>query len=364
MRVLVLGAGGPAGWNFAHALGADRDIEVIGADVDPIMLELAATNETLVLPPVTSRPAALLNHIIRSRSIDVVHAQPDAEVRWLAEHDHEIGAATLLPSLDAIDICADKLATALALGRELAPRSYGASAAALDRLGGEAWMRLRSGAGSMGALPVRSHAVMNAWIEHWHHERGVTAAEWMLAEILPGRDLSWTGVFVDGELQASATKERMRLMGAERSPANVASTATVQRIVRRPDVHTRCCDAVQLIDTAANGVWMIDLREDHAGRPRITEINCGRFGTTSLFWHETRRLRWSLPRLYVELAAGGRLDGAPVVDACQTGAMWLRQPDMGCILKGARAGAARRDVVAELIRDLQPQGLESLRDGV
>lgn len=339
--VLVLGAGGSAGWNFATAAGR-AGWRVIGADIDPHALALAPTADRLLVLPAAERGADEIRWIVEQHGVDVVHAQPDPEVAWLSQHRHDLGGRVLLPSEDALEIAADKLATAQTLGRELCPRSYNVSVGALDdALHGQAWMRLRRGAGSMGALRVRSNAMMEAWLAYWHAERGVTADEWMIAEILPGRDLSWTGVYLDGELLGSACKERVVPMGASRHPANVSSTASVQTIVSRRDVNERCERAVQLLDPEPNGVYMLDLRENVDGVPLITEVNAGRFGTTSLFWQDAA-LDGSLTGVYLDAAVGS--DPALLgPDCCVEGATWVRQPDAGCRLL---AGAPNREVAA------------------
>lgn len=333
MRVLVLGAGGSAGYNFIEAIRPDvADHTIVGTDVDAASLTLAPCT-TKRLATHIGDPARYdeIVDIIETHDIDVVHAQPDIEVEWLATHQHDLPARTLVPDVETVRICQDKLTTAQILG-ELAPRSYNVSAGAFERaLHGEAWMRLRRGAGSMGALPVRDWNMIEAWLAHWQRDRGYFADEWMLAELLPGRDLSWTGIYHDATLVASACKERVALMGAHCHPANIASTATVQTIVARPDVNEICEEAVRRLDPDARGVWMVDLRENADGEPKVTEVNCGRFGTTSLFWAHAGG---NLPLAYLHLASGRgyRDDTPPLRDACQLGATWVRKADMGYAL--------------------------------
>ena len=56
------------------------------------------------------------------------------------------------------------------------------------------------------------------------------------------------------------------------------------------------------MDDRATGVFCVDLKEDEAGRPLVTEINAGRFFTTSNFLAEAGA---NMPYSYVELALGG-----------------------------------------------------------
>lgn len=327
MRVLLLGAGGSAGWNFATAVRDHYDL--VGADIDPTMLGLSACPENVVLEtPLGPERLTEIQQVIADYDIGFIHAQPDPEVRWLGEYRHMLSAGTFLPSSRVLRLCEDKLATARELGPDLAPVSDLLGPEQFNRLGGSAWMRLRRGAGSMGALPVHDYKMADQWWRHWQRARGLDASAWMLAEILPGRDLSWTGVYSGGRLIASACKERESLMGASRNPANISSTATVQRIVVRPDVNAQCESAVSRIDSDAQGIWMIDLREDDEGVPKVTEINCGRFGTTSLFWARASVGRLgNLPLTYLDVGTS-----QPERDVCHEGAVWARQPDMGARL--------------------------------
>lgn len=324
MRVLLLGSGGTAGVNFASAI-YNYGLETIAVDVDPVMIQLARGRHRELVD--RDRPAAVINELIDRYEVDMVHAQPDPEVRWLSANAHLLDAHTLLPGRAALFICADKYRTAQVAGPDAPATIPISDESDLERgindLGGDCWMRLRSGAGSAGALPVRDADIARAWLRH-HRQLGVADDEWMISERLPGRDLSWTGVFADGELVAHGMKERLRLLGADRSPARVSSTATVQVTVDRRDVHDTALRVIDRLQGEANGVFMLDLREDHTGTPRVTEINAGRFGSSSpVHWHVAG---CNLAALYCYAATGRHVDTG---GSCEPGVAWARDIDTG-----------------------------------
>lgn len=327
-RVLVLGAGGPAGENFTRAVRAGGHW-VLGCDIDRWGLQLSSADaRALVLTDVdtkTGRAArvAELNALIREHRIDVVHAQPDAEVAFLSANAAALEARALVPRPSSLAITTDKLLTARRIGPD-APRSVevneGSAAAALMLFGYSMWMRARVGAGSRAALSVDDVDVARAWCRYWNR----LGVHLMAAPVLPGRILSWTGIYREGVVVASATKQRIALMGTEASPALISSTARVQRIVRRPDVASVARGAVSAIDPDADGVWMVDLRETLDGRPLVTEINAGRFGTTSEFFAQAGG---NLPAVLVDLAAG-EVPAERGEDLCRIGATQVRGTDM------------------------------------
>ena len=72
------------------------------------------------------------------------------------------------------------------------------------------------------------------------------------------------------------------------------------RTVHREDVNELASRAVTAVDPEATGVFCVDLKEDEGGR-LVTEINAGRFFTTSNFLAEAGA---NMPYSYVRLALG------------------------------------------------------------
>jgi hypothetical protein len=60
--------------------------------------------------------------------------------------------------------------------------------------------------------------------------------------------------------------------------------------------------------------------------PRVTEVNAGRFFTTSNFLAEAGA---NMPHDYVRLALGEEVGPRPPLDAVPAGLYWVRMVDMG-----------------------------------
>ena len=323
MMILVLGAAGPAGINFCQS-AYECGHEAVACDTDPVMLQLARGRHRELVRP--DRTATEINALIHKYGVGFIHAQPDAEVRWLSANAHLLNAPVLLPGRAALFLAADKWRTAQVAGPD-APASLPLTdenelEQAIEWLDGDCWMRLRSGAGSFGALPVSDAEIARAWMRH-HRTLGVSDEDWMIAERLPGKDLSWTGIYRDGELIAHGMKERLRLLGAKRSPAKIASTASLQVTVERRDVHETSQRLVRALQGVPHGIYMVDLREDQDGVPKVTEANLGRFGTTSAHWHSAG---CNLVGAYIHAGLGREQDAG---QKCEPGVAWAREMDAG-----------------------------------
>ena len=90
-----------------------------------------------------------------------------------------------------------------------------------------------------------------------------------------------------------------------------------------------------------HGVFCVDLKEGADGVAKVTEINVGRFFTTSNFFAHAGL---NMPAMYVELATTGRLAGpAPKrYDPLPEDLYWVRMIDMGYkLVRGDSWGSVR-----------------------
>src|ERR671914_180557 len=98
-RILVTGAGGAAAANFVHSLRlAPEPFFVVGSDASKF------------------------------------HPQPEQEVLTLARNHDRVGAATLLPSVEAVALCQDKAAFAARIAEAGLPAPRFARPASEDEL--------------------------------------------------------------------------------------------------------------------------------------------------------------------------------------------------------------------------------------
>jgi biotin carboxylase len=337
-RILVSGAGGSAAANFVNALRlADEPYYLAGADVSPYQLELADVEIRYLVPP-AGEPGYLeaLNAIIERERIDVVHAQPDPEVLFLARNRDRVRARTFLPSAETVEICHDKARVAEIMRDADLPTPQSAQAESVDSLRsatreiladhGRAWVRATRGAGARASLPVRTADQAVGWARYWVEEKGLDFRDFMVSEFLPGREFAFQSLWRDGELVTSQARQRVQYLFGNLVPSGQTSTPSVARTVHRSDVNELAIAAIRSVDPHATGIFCVDLKEDARDRPLLTEINAGRFFTTSNFFAAAGL---NMPHLYVKLALGESLPELPPVDALDEGLYWVRMVDMG-----------------------------------
>jgi carbamoyl-phosphate synthase large subunit len=337
-RILVTGAGGSAAANFVHSLRlADAPLHIVGVDTEPYHLELADVDVRYLVPR-AGEPDYLdaLNRIVEAEGIDFVHPQPDPEVAFLAAHRDEVRAATYLPTTATIALCQDKARFAAAVRDAglpspmfVAPGSEGELADATETVvarHGTAWVRATRGAGARASLPVTSAEQAVAWVRYWVQAKGLAVGDFMVTEFLPGREFAFQSLWSGGRLVTSQARERLRYLFGHLVPSGQTSTPSVARTVSRDDVNELAIAAIRAVDPDATGVFCADLKEDADGRPLLTEINPGRFFTTSNFL-ATAGL--NMPLHYVRLGLGEPPPTLAETNALDEGLYWVRMIDMG-----------------------------------
>jgi carbamoyl-phosphate synthase large subunit len=346
ITVLLTGAGGSAAANVLDALRlADGRYRVVGGDADPVRLHLSTADERVVLPP--ARDAGYLDRIravVAATGADVLHVQPDPEVLAVARARDQIGAHVFLPPQPVLETAADKVASAACLAAHRVPvpdavdfaDGVEPACAALLARHDRIWVRARRGAGSRAALPVRTVDQAVAWVAWWSEERGVPAADFMASEFLPGREFAYQSVWQDGRLVVGQARERVEYLYGFLSPSGQSSTPAVARTVADPRVDRTALAAVTALDPHPHGVYCVDMKEGADGRPKVTEINAGRFFTTSNFFAHAGL---NMPDLAVRGALGETL---PTLGSSPLPAdlYWIRMVDMGFrLVPGDRLGS-------------------------
>lgn len=335
-RVLVTGAGGPAGVNFVRSLRAAGGYHVVGTDVDRYHLEWPDLDAAYEAPRCDD-PAYVdwLNWLIEREGIELVHPQPDVEVRAISEARDRLAARTFLPSRRAIEVCQDKHRSAEAWARhgihEAESLIVGGRAdleRAAEALGLPFWLRATSGAGGIGSTPVDSVEVGFHWMEYWR----LRGKDWTFVaqELLGGRNLAFTSLWDRGRIVCSQVRERLEYIYPYLAPSGVTGTPVLAVTRDRPDVDDLATRAVLAIDPEASGVWCVDLKEDAGGVPRPTEVNCGRFFTTSHFFTAAGV---NIPDLYVRLAFGDPIPDVAPYGTLDEGIYWIRHIDCPAVIR-------------------------------
>lgn len=336
-RVLVTGAGGPAATNFIRSLRlAPEPFHITGTDANAFHLALSQADVNYQLPLV-SDPAYLgeLNRLIEREEIGFVHAQPDVEVHFLSRRRDEVRAPMLLPAEATIEVCADKLAFAQCLARSgvgTAETYAVEDEASLDRSveallneHPKVWLRARRGAGGRASLPVTSPEQARMWVAYWA-ANGLRVDDFMVSEFLPGREFAFQSLWDHGRLVTSQARERLEYLFGYLTPSGQTSSPALARTVHRADVNEAAAAAVRAVDADAHGVFCVDVKENARGVPCVTEINAGRFFTTSIFFSEAG---CNMPYYYTRMAYGEELPDLAQFNAIPEGLYWVRLMDMG-----------------------------------
>jgi len=335
-RILLTGVGSPASQNVLRSLrDAPQPLYIVGADANRYHLEWGDLDRAYEAP-MTDSPEYLpfLLALIEQEEIDFLHGQPDWEVAWLAKHSHLLPARTMLPSAATVTACQDKAVCAARwheTGIRRDPlrllRQYADLKGAADELGLPFWLRATSGAGARGSCKVENLEEGRAWLDFWK-ARGVDW-QFMAQEFLPGPEYAFQSLWRAGELITSAVRERLEFVFPQHAPSGVTSSPVVARTVHNPQVNSIAAQAIVSVDPQPNGIYCVDLKCDAQGVPRPTEINAGRFFTTSYFFTAAGA---NMPYLYVLMGLGYEPLPAPKYDAVPAGLYWIRHIDCGWVL--------------------------------
>jgi len=345
-RVLVTGAGGPAGVNFIKSLRlAKEKLYVIGSDANKWHLEVSNADKKYVLPRYDSgNYIEKLNKLIKKEKVQFLHSQPDTEVNAISEHREEINAMLFFPKKETIRLCQDKMKLVKTLEKKRIPvaesfliKKEKDIQHALDKLlknSEKAWIRAIHGAGARASLPIVKAAHAEMWIDYWKRMHNISYGDFMLCEYLPGREFAFQSIWKDGELVTSQARERLEYLFGHLTPSGQTSTPAVAKTVHREDINEIATKAVLAVDKNANGVFCIDIKENSSGMPCVTEINAGRFFTTSDFFAEAGI---NMPYLYLKLAYKERIPDVKKYNPLPANWYWVRLMDCGhALVKGEK----------------------------
>lgn len=328
--LLITGCGGPAAQNAVSSLRLTGDhYRIVGADCDPFKLPLVPGFDRKYLVPRADHDdyVPIVNRIIAAENVDLIHNLPDPEILAVSEKREKLDAQVFLPEHDALLRCYDKFAikdilhqVGVGTARCIVVNERGDMQRALEEMGPKVWIRAIHGAAGRGALPVEDLDLACMWID-FHGGWGSFMAE----EFLPGRNLAWQAVYFHGELVGSIASERLQYVLPNAAPSGITGTASVLRIIDDDIVHEVGARAIAALDPNPHGAYGVDLKENAAAIPYITEINPGRFFQPSFLY---AKAGYPLMLKYFELAFGIR-DGIdiPVRARVPDGLYWIRGVD-------------------------------------
>ena len=291
-NILVTGSGGIGGVNFVNALKiAKREYIISGTDFNKYYLELPNLDFKYRTPRHTdSKFLEKIKEIIDKDKIDFLHPSPHSEASVIAKEIDQINTATYLPRYDII--IRDKLQTQEILKRNDVPVAKTKTVNSLDEVEStkekfrdeKVWVRMKSGAGGKLSLLCETVEQIQDWIRIWVNRGIAEYSDFMIQEYLPGRNIACDSLWHDGKLIASFTRERLEYPFKHISPSGITGTPTVSRIIIDEKVNAISKKAILSSDSRPHGSYAIDLKGDVKDNPIVTEIDSGKFHTTTALW--------------------------------------------------------------------------------
>jgi len=342
-KILVTGSGGPAGVNFLKSLNLVKEkIQLYGTDINPYHLEFGKpwTKKMFLVPrAVSDQYIPSLNEIINQYKIDFIHPQPDIEVLNVSENREKLNAITYLPKKDTIRICQDKFSSAAIWRKKNFPSVRAIEIRdthlesdlenAFNILGEKLWIRAKKGAGGTGSTPVENVETGVNWIKYWR-SRG-KKWEFIAQKYLPGRNIAFQSIFKNGELITSQARERIEYIYPYLAPSGVTGTPIVAKTIHDDNVNKMATQTVIAIDPDATGVFCVDLKVDKFGEICPTEINAGRFFTTSYFFsYAAKKFNnplANMPYILVKLAFKESIPEGQKFNILPKNLYWIRHID-------------------------------------
>lgn len=261
-RVLVTGAGGPAGVAVIRSLLRRGDVEVYAADMD------RWASGIYLVPPERRRlvPAGLAPHFVdtvlelcAADGIDVLYPTVDVELPRIAaqrERFTQVGTRVASPELRTLETALDKLTLARACAHvAYVPRTeLVGTPQAVSGWQFPVIVKPRRGAGSRGVRVIATAAELDAV----HDDEDL-----LVQELLPGEEFS-VDVFadLDGHVVAAVPRSRLRV---DSGVAVAGVTVQDERLVAAA---TAIAEAIGLT-TVAN----VQLKLTADGTPGLLEVN-------------------------------------------------------------------------------------------
>ncbi len=149
--------------------------------------------------------------------------------------------------------------------------------------------------------------------------------DFQISEFLPGAEYALQTIWQDGVLIAAEARVRVKYLYGFLSPSGQSSTPSVARTTSKPEVYEIGIKAIRALSGNPHGVFCVDMKTDSDGAIKVTEINAGRFFTTSNFFSHAGV---NMPEMSIRAAMGEKL--TPLgVGTLGEDLFWIRMVDMG-----------------------------------
>ncbi len=298
-NILITGVGGPTPRSFARAIkeiGKFKSCKLFGTDINPYAIGLYQHSlfEKCYLTPKSSEPSywEFTEKLIREQAIDLAVILPETEViTWSRRQaTGPLPCKALLPDLTLAETLVDKaILTRLLDTYGLVPNSvdFNPDNPSLKsniekKLTYPFWVRSATGSSGLGSLKVHSYQDLLNWINI-----NPSVTNFLASDFLPGRNLACKLLYYEGQLVRAACGERVHYIMSKTSPSGITGNTSFGRLINDKHVFEVSKKAMEIVfeKTGAkkHGFFTVDLKEDEAGKPYITEINVRHVAFTSSF---------------------------------------------------------------------------------
>ncbi|MBI1184869.1 hypothetical protein GC194_11385 [bacterium] len=280
MNLLFSGIGGPTPLGVAKSVKkVFPDAKLIGVDGSKWSTSLYNSeifDKTYEVESGTSTNYwAVLENIIVKENIDFAFIIPETEVIVWSERQafEKLPCATLVPDIELARLCFDKLKVADVLAKiNLTPRTFSYSREAIEKIGFPFWIRVKQGAGALGALKINNNKDIETWLT-LHGNR----ADFIVSDYLPGRNYACKMLYVNGRLLQTASAERIDYLLSAAAPSGISGMCARGKLLNRQDLVEKSKLALESVSKVVNrplhGMFTVDFKENNNGDPLITEIN-------------------------------------------------------------------------------------------
>jgi len=335
-KILIAGAGGAPSEGVINSLLKSKKHEtIIGMGSEPTDLVLSHAERKYYVP-YANRPEyknSLLK-ILEKEKPDLIHFQNDLEIYYaslIRDDIHAAGTKMFMPPHDVIDTCVNKFKSYLKFKQagikvpvNMMINDESDLKRAFAELGdekGTIWLRSTSmGGGGKGSIPTNDYQMAKCWID-----RANGWKEFIAAEMLTSKTVTWLSIWFEGELVVAQTRKRSGWIHGNRTASGVTGVTKVGQTCSDDLVTKIALDTVKAVSDKPHGIFGVDMAYDADGVPNPTEINISRFFTTVLFFTEAGL---NMPEIFKDLALYGEFPKLEKkINPLPDGLMWMRGMD-------------------------------------
>jgi len=339
-KILVSGAGGAPTEGVVYSLQKNPENYVIGMGSEPTDIILSKVSKKYYVPYAnTSEYRDKLLEILNKEKPDLIHFQNDMEIFYaslIRDDILETGTKVFMPEHSVIDTCVHKYksykafkAAGIVVPKNIKINTEKDLKKAFKELSdsqGKIWLRDGGiGGGGKGALPTNDYSLAKSWIDHYSGW-----GEFIAAEMLTSKTVTWLSIWYEGELMLAQTRERQGWTHGNRAISGVTGVTKVGVTISNDQVTEVAINSVKAVSNKPHGIFGVDMAYDKNGVPNPTEINISRFFTTVRFFTEAGV---NFPEIFKQLALEEEVSiSKSTINPLKNGLMWVRGMDCNPLL--------------------------------